>query len=175
MRKTKENIIAVLTGITFVLSACQEKQVFKPEYHISFDDISGFSNDPTITNNTVSHSGLNCVKINQDLIYGATFSKRLGSISATPITKVKMKAWVRLSSSDGHVKLVCSVETDSSKSLFWNALDSKTFSLKNGEWGEISGEFDISAHNAPGNIIKIYPVYQTGEFILIDDLELVFE
>ena len=67
------------------------------------------------------------------------------------------------------------MENDSSKSFFWNALDSKSFNLKNGEWTELKGEFDISAHNDPASLLKIYPVYQDGEMILIDDLEIAFD
>ena len=165
---------AVLVLI-FGLGACQQESTFNPTYNISFDDVSGYTNDPTIITNTVAHSGINCVQVTKDLIYGSTFSKKLGTISAVPIHKVKMKAWVRPSSSNGGIKLVCSVENDSSKSFFWNAIDSKSFNLKNGEWGEIKGEFDITAQNDPSHLLKIYPVHQAGESILIDDLEITFE
>ncbi|MBK7965046.1 MAG: hypothetical protein IPK10_06990 [Bacteroidetes bacterium] len=165
----------LITALLFGVQACKEEATINPTYNISFDDISGYTKDPSIINNTVSHSGLNCVQINKDMIYGSTFSKKLGSISATPINLVKMKVWVRLSSSDGYVKIVCSVENDSSKSFYWNALDSKSFNLKNGEWTEINGEFNIKAHNNPNHLLKIYPLHQEGEMILIDDLELSFE
>lgn len=165
----------LITTLLFVAQACNEGESGNPTYNMSFDDISAYTNDPSIVNNTASHSGLNCVQISKDLIYGSTFSKKLSAISPTPIHHVKMKAWVRLSSSNGYVKIVCSVENDSSKSFYWNALDSKTFNLKNGEWTELKGEFDITAVNDPAHLLKIYPVYQEGEAILIDDLELSFD
>lgn len=166
----------ILSGtLLLTAQACDEGESHNLTYNISFDDISAYSNDPTIVNNTTSHSGLNCVQINKDLIYGSTFSKKLGTISTTPVRHINMKAWVRLSSSNSHVKIVCSVENDSSKSFYWNALDSKSFNLKSGEWTELKGEFDISAVNDPTHLLKIYPVYQEGESILIDDLELSFD
>lgn len=167
--------LLLLVVLLFGAQSCNEGTSSNIVYNMSFDDISAYTNDPSIVNNTASHSGLNCVQINKDRIYGSTFSKKLSTISPTPIHHVKLKAWARLSSSNGHVKIVCSVENDSSKSFFWNALDSKSFNLKNGEWTELKGEFDISANNDPAYLLKIYPVYQDGEMILIDDLEVSFD
>lgn len=175
MKAKKIFLYSAVVALFLGTGACKQEATINPVYNISFDDISAYTNDASIITNTASHSGINCVQVNKDRIYGSTFSKRLSSISAVPIRMIKMKAWVRPSSSNGAIKLVCSVENDSSKSFFWNALDSKSFNLKNGEWGEINGNFDISAQNDPSYLLKIYPVYQDGESILIDDLELTFE
>ncbi|MBL7924854.1 MAG: hypothetical protein JNL88_11700 [Bacteroidia bacterium] len=172
----KKSILVVLifTGLLY-LSACSEEKETDTVFHVSFDEVAGFCNHAAIVSNTLSHSGLKCVQLNPDMVYGPTFSRKIGEVITFQPKRIKVRAYVRLDSPSSVVKLVCSIDNDSSKTIFWNALDSKSANLKAGNWEILEGVFEVAGKNQPGYKFNLYPMYDKGGNILVDDLTFSFE
>jgi len=167
-------LLITLTAIVF--ASCSAKNESDAFILVTFDDISGYldPNNPGIINTTIAHSGNTCAMVDKDNFYGLTFRRKLSQLPIQNIKKVKVKAWVRKDTNAGNLKLVCSV-TNGDANLFWNAIDTKSASLKKGEWQEIQFENDISKSNSPELTLSIYPMNDDQDKILIDDLTIEFE
>ena len=155
---------------------CNKGKETNNTYLITFDDIAGYLSSPNnsllVTN--LAHSGNTCAFVDKDLLYGATYKRSLKDLSTKQINKITLKAWVRKDVENTNLKLVCSINKGE-ETIFWNAIETKSQNLVNGEWKEINYTFDISKVNAPENTVIIYPLNDGVSKIMLDDLSIIVE
>lgn len=90
MKKSIRNLL--MLSLFAGLSACSEPEKANTTFHISYDDVAGFANQPAIVSNTLAHSGIKCAQVNQESIYGPTYSRKIGDMVNFLPKKIKIKA-----------------------------------------------------------------------------------
>jgi hypothetical protein len=172
----REILKTTLLFTLIFLFGCNNAKETNNTYLITFDDIAGYLSTPNnsllVTN--LAHSGNTCAYVYKDLLYGATYKRSLKDLSPKQINKITLKAWVRKDVENANLKLVCSINKGE-ETIFWNAIETKSQSLVNGEWKEISYTFDISKVNSPENNVIIYPLNDGVSKIMLDDLSINVE
>jgi len=159
--------------ILFICS-CTNDSKDNSIYYISFDDLSGYLENSTIINNNGAYSGNKLVRLNKDYMYGPTFSKKIGELRLAKINSVVISGWVKTDNKANGIKLVCSID-NTEKTVFWEAVDSKTSNLEKDSWLHISTKLDISKFNNSENKLNIYPMHEGPGNTYLDDLEFYFE
>lgn len=155
-------------------SSCSNENSSNSLYYVTFDELSGYIDNPTIKINNLAYSGNKCVQLNKDYKYGPTFSKKFNEIKSTVITKLTVSGWVRSDTKNTSIQLVCSVDS-ADKTIFWSSIDSKTIAESQGEWTKLSTTFDLSNVNNRDNKLNIYPMHEGESNSYLDDLEFSFE
>ncbi|MFN8154595.1 MAG: hypothetical protein U0Y08_09915 [Bacteroidia bacterium] len=173
MKKSINNLLIV--SLFAGLASCSEPEKTNTTFHISYDDVAGFVDQPAIVSNPLAHSGVKCAQVNQETIYGPTYSRKIGDMVNFLPKKIKIKAYVRLENASSVVKMVCSIDNDSAQTVYWNALDTKTANIKPGSWELLEGELEFEGKAQAGYKLSVYPLFDKGGNTLIDDVELGFE
>ena len=172
MNQLSKITIVLLTSALFI--SCSESKTSSTLYTISFDELSGYVDNPSIKSDNSARSGNKCVQLSKDLIYGPTFSKKIKDIRPSMISKLTVSGWVKSNSKNGSMQLVCSIDS-ADKTIFWNCIDSKTLSGNHNEWQQMSITFDLSKVNNANNKLNIYPRHTGEGNSFLDDLEFSFE
>lgn len=172
MSRLKLFFLSVALAVTFY--SCSDDKSSSALYFITFDDLAGFTNHATIKTVNYAYSGNKCVQLNNQFLYGPTFSMKIGDVRQGPINRLILKGRVRIETEKGKMQIVCSIDS-ADKTIYWNAIDSRVASVKAGEWKEISSTFDLSIVNNKENKINIYPMHDGEGNTFIDNLEFSFE
>ncbi len=167
-------LVSLTLAFSFALISCSDDKSSSSLYFITFDDLAGFTHHSSIKTVNYAYSGNKCVQLNKEFIYGPTFSMKIADLRPGPINRLILKGRVRIETEKGKMQIVCSIDS-ADKTIYWNAIDSRTHDLKPGEWKEISSTFDLSKVNDKENKINIYPMHDGEGNTFIDNLEFSFE
>lgn len=123
----------------------------------------------TVTD-TLAHSGKYASKIDSVSEFSLVYENRLGNISGSLPTKIKITAFGCSLQPDSKAIIVCSVSND--KFYSGTPVDS-LFSTTN-EWKEIKAEFTLPENLSADDVIKAYVWNKKVGTFLVDDMKLEF-
>lgn len=123
----------------------------------------------TVTD-TLAHSGKYASKIDSVSEFSLVYENRLGNISGSLPTKIKITAFGCSLQPDSKAIIVCSVSND--KFYSGTSVDS-LFSTTN-EWKEIKAEFTLPENLSADDVIKAYVWNKKVGTFLVDDMRLEF-
>lgn len=114
--------------------------------------------DPASLTTEKAHSGKWSVRVKPDVPFGYTYSRTLGELSATPLTRMQLQGWVLRVAPGSTAKLVVQVNagsTDETKVLY-TAFPVEQAVPKFGEWTAVSVPLTLPTSAAGTNKIKVY-------------------
>ncbi len=181
--------LAMLTSMYFVLhrkkrqSDADQSQNFTvqeamtlSEEVVLYREVFSFENEAGIDNAfslsaDKANSGRRSVKLENNVEFGATVKRRLGSLAKTgKAERVKIKCFAQSDEKITEGKIVVSIDDPSGKNLFWQALSVPESVLN---WTELDAEFNVSKDvNSDDNILSVYPWNPGKKIFYIDDLEI---
>jgi hypothetical protein len=168
----KKLAIVVLSVLT--LNSCSSNEDSK-SIQISYDDVAGYIEHPSIITTKKAHSGNTCIQVSPEQMYGLNYKRMISSVSPNKINKIKISGWYQLQSNTSNMSLVCSID-EADKTVFWEAISSKTLTRKIGEWMLMEAEYDISKVSNEKNVINFYALNVGDKGVsLFDDLTISLE
>ena len=142
-------------------------------YANNFESIDGWCGNPLIFRCS-AHSGKYACRIDKDHVYSMGFEGSIKEISGKGLKKINVNAWIKVENSGAWAKVVVEARNAQDSIISWNAVITKDFNMKTGEWFPVSGSFDLPDSILDGKI-KVYIFNQTPDVLFADDLGILFE
>jgi hypothetical protein len=124
-----------------------------------FEQSIGWGNaDPVSLTTEKAHSGKWSVRVKPNVPYGFTYSRTLGEMSTTPLTRLVLEGWALREAAGSTAKLVVQVDasaTDETK-VFYVAYPIEQAVPKIGEWTAIQVPISLPVGTAGTSKVKIY-------------------
>lgn len=122
-----------------------------------------------------AHSGKWSVRVKPDVAFGYTYSRTLGDLSPTPLTRMVLEGWVLREAAGSTAKLVVQVNTSATDEtkVFYTAFPVASAVPKFGEWTAMSVPISLPTSATGTNKIKIYLWNDQGTTATyLDDMSL---
>jgi hypothetical protein len=114
--------------------------------------------DPASLTTEKSHSGKWSVRVKPEVAFGYTYSRALGELSPTPLTRMLLEGWVLREAAGSTAKLVVQVNTSSTDEtkVFYTAFPVAPAVPKFGEWTAVTVPISLPTSATGTNRIKVY-------------------
>ena len=131
---------------------------------------------PNIILNPNAHSGNYVCRLESANQYSPTFNMKVGAISKSNFTKVKVGIWMKAEEVNANPTLVVEIRDGNMQPLDWNGKSYSGPVLNTKDWEYYEYELDLKQKNwlDKNNFLRIYCHNKESHAIFCDDLTVSF-
>ena len=138
----------------------------------NFEGMDGWTSVDYLTKER-AHSGQFAARVDGSIEYAANYSNSLGRLSAEPISKLDITAWVYRTDRTSMASLIVEAKDPATQqNLLYKGIELAPLAKNLNEWTRVQHRLELPPTVNPATVLKIY-LWRTGQApVYLDDFEI---